>query len=139
MKVFVAKRVFGNLAAVLTISILLTTGIWSCGPRLFLSARNLEVFPATAVPGDTVSYTLFVTVVPSQEFAVVGMIDGIEHVSADVLGVYEAFYTLTIGGAAELIAAYGTGTHRARVEIRLKQSGKVVRSNEAFFTLSAGP
>jgi len=126
-----------NRYSALGLGLALLTGIiYGCGPTVFISVRTLEVVPNVAVTGDTVKFVPFLDVAPSQQFYIVAFINGTEHISVTETGEIHGNYSLTVGLTEELIATYGTGTHLARVEVRLPEFGRTVGSQDVSFSIS---
>lgn len=117
----------GVFAAVLAIT--------ACFGDFHLSASNLEVGPNPAVPGDVVVASFLVMLSPIQQHTVRIMIDDTEHVAVTSTEQPPQPYVITLGDAADLIAAHGAGTHSMRVEVRAEESNRTARTKAASFEL----
>ena len=102
---------------------------------LRLSASNLEIAPNPAVPGDVVVASFLLVLAPTQRHTVVVIIDNTEHVRVTSIEPPPQPYVITLGDAADLIAAYGAGTHSARIEVRAEEANEAARTQSAGFEL----
>jgi hypothetical protein len=104
---------------------------------LRLRASDLEIGPNPAVPGDQMVATLLVLLVPVQRHTVVLTINGVEHSRTTSSDEPPIPYVIQLGDAADLIAAYGTGTHSARVEVHAEEANETARTRSVTFELQA--
>lgn len=110
----------------------------ACGPDLLLGARELQISPNPAQPGDAVSFVFILSVVPEQDYTIVAFIDGTEHVTVAGFEAIDAPFVVVVGAADDLITEYGLGTHTAYIEVRLKQ-GRTARTADVGFELREAP
>ncbi len=127
-------RIRRFLPALLLASGLMAPGLSGCTELLF-SARDLEVVPNPAEPGQQVSFVFAMTLVPSHPFTATAFIDGQPHLSESGEGVVESLIEMQIGDAADLIAQYGTGQHTARVLVQLDDDSQSAGTQEIVFEL----
>lgn len=124
-----SKAVRGVLAAVLAITACSELG------SFHLSASGLDIAPTPAVPGDVVVASFLVILAPIQRHTIVVMIDNTEHVRVTSNEVPPRPYVITLGDAADLISAYGTGTHSAHIEVRAEEANETARTQSVGFEL----
>jgi hypothetical protein len=126
----VSKAVAGGaLAALLAMTACSDLG------GLRLSASNLSIGPNPAVPGDQVVASFIVLLAPVQPHTVVLTINGTEHTRVSSSEAPPLPYVIQLGDAADLIAAYGTGTHSARAEVHAEESNETARTRSVSFEL----
>lgn len=116
----------GVFAAVLAIT--------ACS-EFHLSASHLEIGPNPAVPGDVVVTSFILSLVPIQRHTIRIMINDTEHVSVTSSEQPPVPYLITLGDAADLISAYGAGTHSARIEVRAEDADRTARTQSVSFEL----
>jgi hypothetical protein len=109
----------------------------ACGSDLILAAGDLSVVPDPAHPGDSVKFIFNLTLVPKHDYIATVLIDDREHSRVSRSEAINGPVELNIGDAAELIARYGTGTHRGVVEIELTGRSVIARSGRRDFVLEA--
>lgn len=117
----------GAFAAVLAIT--------ACFDDFHLSASNLEIGPNPAVPGDVVVASFVVVLSPTQRHTIQLIIDSAEHVAVTSTERPPIPYVLTLGDAADLISAYGEGTHSARIVVRAEDADRTARTQSFSFEL----
>jgi hypothetical protein len=100
-----------------------------------LSASDLDIGPDPAVPGDVVVASFVLSLVPIQPHTIILSIDDTEHLRVTSNERPPIPYVIALGDAADLIAAYGTGTHTARVEVRAEEKGETARTQSVAFEL----
>ena len=100
-----------------------------------LRASNLEVGPNPAVPGDQMVASFILLLAPVQRHTVVLTINGTEHSRITSNDAPLIPYVIQLGDAADLIAAYGTGTHSARVEVHAEEADETARTSSVSFEL----
>ena len=100
-----------------------------------LSASNLEIGPNPAVPGDVVVASFVVTLAPLQRHTIRVIIDSTEHVAVTSTERPPIPYVLTLGDAADLISAYGEGTHSAHIVVRAEDADRTARTQSFSFEL----
>lgn len=122
-----SKAVRGVLAAVLAIT--------ACLDDFHLSARNLEIAPIPAVPGDAVVASVIVSVIPMQRHTIVVIIDNKEHLRLTGTEAPPRPLLIQLGDAADLITEYGTGMHSAQVEIIAEVKNESARTPPVTFEL----
>lgn len=106
-----------------------------CGGDLVLSTSNLEIFPNPARPGDMVVASFILTLIPTQRHTIVVYVDDTEYLRVTSADPPDAPMLLDIGDAADLIAAYGTGSHSAYVQVLLDDRDEAARTQSAGFEL----
>jgi hypothetical protein len=107
----------------------------ACIDDFHLSARNLEIGPNPAGPGDAVVASVNVAVIPIQRHTIIVSIDNQEHVRLTSNELPVGPYLIQLGDAADLIAEYGTGTHSAHVEVIAEQKNESARTPPVTFAL----
>lgn len=117
------------LAAVLAITACSELG------SFHLSASDLDIGPDPARPGDQVVASFFVVLSPIQRHTIVLTIDTTEHLRVTSNEVPPRPYVIALGDAAGLIAAYGTGTHFARIEVHAEEANESARTQSVSFEL----
>jgi len=100
-----------------------------------LSASNLEIGPNPAVPGDVVVVSFFLSLVPVQRHTVRVMIDDVEHLAVTSTEQPAVPTLITLGDAADLIAAYGVGAHAVHIEVRAHDADRTARTQAIGFEL----
>lgn len=100
-----------------------------------LRASDLEIGPNPAVPGDQMVATLIVFVAPVQRHTVVLTINGTEHSRVTSSDAPPIPYIITLGDAADMISAYGTGMHTARVEVHAEEANESASTRSVSFEL----
>jgi len=100
-----------------------------------LRASDLEIGPNPAVPGDQMVASLIVLVAPVQRHTVVLTINGTEHRRVTSSEAPPIPYIITLGDAADMISAYGTGTHTARVEVHAEEANESASTRSVSFEL----
>ncbi len=125
------SKIVRVLAAVLAAALALT----ACADDLHLSASGLEIGPSPAMPGDQVVASVVLIVAPVQRHTIILTIDSVEHLRVTSSEVPPLPYVITLGDAADLIAAYGTGAHSARVALRAEEANESVRTQSVSFEL----
>ena len=119
------------------LAMLLATAACSDLGGLRLRASDLQIGPNPAVPGDQMVATLIVLLAPVQPHTVVLTINGTEHSRFASSDAPPIPYVIELGDAADLIAAYGTGTHSARVEVHAEEANETARTRSVSFELQA--
>ena len=109
--------------------------ITACFRDLHLAAADLQIGPNPAVPGDVVVASVVISVVPVQRHTVRVMIDDKEHVALTSTERPEAPTVITIGNAADLIAAYGVGAHTVFIQVRAEDADRTARTRSVDFEL----
>ncbi|MBI4419262.1 MAG: hypothetical protein HY560_00405 [Gemmatimonadetes bacterium] len=104
---------------------------------LLLAARELEIGPNPAQPGDTVTFVFQLTVVPAQSFTVIVLIDETEHTRVTRDELANGPFEIKVGDAADLIARYGVGTHTGNIEVQLNERNRITGTQSREFTLEA--
>lgn len=102
-----------------------------------LAAFNLDVSPNPAVSGDIVVATFELILIPEQRHTIIVSIDGQEHSRVTTDEEPSRIQTIALGTADELIAAYGTGVHEARVTVRAEESDEQASTQSDMFQLGA--
>lgn len=120
-------RVWGRIGALACILIV------GCSD-LHLSARELVISPDPAVPGDAVTATFLLSLIPVQGHTIILVIDDAEHLRVTSSDAPEIPVVLALGDAAELIATYGTGEHTAHVVVHVDD--EVTRTRSVGFELN---
>lgn len=110
----------------------------ACSEDFLLSARNLDIGPDPAQPGDQMVATFFVEMIPVQPHTYILLIDGEEHLRVEGEEPPEFPVTIELGDASDLIDAHGTGEHVAQVQVRLDESGRTARTETIAFELQNG-
>lgn len=110
--------------------ILLVTGCTD----LHLSARELVISPNPAVPGEAVTATFVLSLIPVQAHTIIVVIDDIEHLRETSSDAPDIPVVLDLGDAADLIAEYGTGAHAARIIVHVDD--EVTRTRSVNFELN---
>ena len=103
-----------------------------CHPDLRLAATGLRVSPDPAQPGQTVSYSFTLTVIPAHDFTVVARIDGTEQARVTRFEAVDGPFVLDVGDAGDLIARYGLGMHVGAVEVRLEDRNRTTSASRTF-------
>jgi len=116
-----------------------TIAITACRGDFHLSVSNLQVAPSPAVPGDVVVASAFVIVNPVEQHTIIVRIDDHEHVRQTSSESHSSPVVITLGDAADLIATYGEGLHRAIIEVRAEESNESARTQSVGFELRATP
>jgi hypothetical protein len=119
---------------VLTLVLGIVLSMLAC-TEFFLSATSLQVSPVAAQPGEEVFFVFNLTLVPAQSFTVIGFVNGEEQARETRNESYDGGFVLPIGDAADLIAAFGVGTHVAHVEVQLNESDRSTRTRNVEFLL----
>jgi len=109
----------------------------ACTSDLLLAARELEIGPSPAQPGDTVTFVFQLTVIPAQSYTVIVLIDGTEHLRVTRVEAVNGPFESKLGDAADLIARYGVGTHTGDIEVRLNERSRIARTASREFVLEA--
>lgn len=104
-----------------------------------LSAFNLEIGPNPAVPGDMVVASFNLVLTPRQPYTVIVTIDDEEHSRVTHNDLPSFVQTIVLGDAADLIAAYGTGLHSARVEVVAEDKNESSRTQSRQFEVRQPP
>jgi hypothetical protein len=107
----------------------------ACLDDFHLSARNLEIGPNPAVPGDAVVASVIVSVIPIQRHTIIVMIDNQEHLRLTGTETLPSPLLIQLGDAADLIAEYGTGMHSAHVEVIAEVKNESARTPPVTFEL----
>ena len=120
---------------------LLALATTACGllEGFHISASNLQIGPNPAVPGDEVVATFFYDVAPLMRHTIIFSINDQEHLRFDSTELPSRPYVLSLGDAADLITEYGTGTHSARIEIRVDEKNESAKTQSFSFELRAAP
>jgi hypothetical protein len=100
-----------------------------------LRASDLEIGPNPAVPGDQMVASLIVLVAPVQRHTIVLTINGTEHSRVTSSDAPPIPYIIALGDAAGMIAAYGTGTHTARVDVHAEEANESASTRSVSFEL----
>ena len=130
--------------AVLGCAAALTLGVAACGD-FALSARNLQISPDTAYPGDSVVFAFELIVFPAQQFTIAALIDGATHLTEVRTEQAAGPVVINAGDAADLIGQYGVGTHEGAIEVRLQSGERTATASHTFVLqptpppLEAGP
>lgn len=104
-----------------------------CGEFHF-SARELTISPDPAVPGDDVTATFFLTLIPAQSHTIIVIIDDTEHIRVSSSDAPSIPVIIELGDAADLIGLYGTGDHRAHVVVHANDDA--TRTQSVAFRLN---
>lgn len=126
----ISKAVRGG-ARVMFLAIIACSDLGS----LRLRASDLQIGPNPAVPGDQMTATLIVLLAPVQPHTVVLTINGTEHSRISSSEAPPLPYVIQLGDAADLISAYGTGTHSARVEVHAEDANESASTRSVTFEL----
>ena len=110
-----------------------------CGPDVLVGVSGLEIVPDSAEAGQLVSFTFKLTVVPAQGFTLIARIDGNEQTRLVLYAAEDGPFTIDIGDAADLIAAYGLGTHEGAVEVRLDEGARTATGVRTFVLRTPPP
>lgn len=121
----------------LVVGLALALVVAGCGRDLLLSAVNLNVSPNPAQPGDFVTFTFSLTIVPAQSYSITAFIDDGAFTAVEGAEAVSGPYVMEIADATDLIARYGEGMHTAYVEVRLGERDRLVRTGEEAFELQA--
>lgn len=105
----------------------------ACGD-FHMSASELMITPNPAVPGDVVSATFVLSLIPAQNHTIIVVIDGAEHVRVNATGAPSIPETVLLGDATNLIATYGAGDHQAHVVVHA--GDEVTRTQAITFRLN---
>jgi hypothetical protein len=121
----------------------LLLGLWlapsACAPDVLLSAGNLEITPNPAQPGQVVSFSFTLTVVPAQVYSVIVLIDGAEHSRLTRSDAVDGPAVVAVADAAELISRYGAGVHTGAIEVRLHDQNRTAGTAARTFELQNAP
>lgn len=109
-----------------------------CKPDLQLAATNLQVTPDPAQPGQAVTFTFHLTILPAQGYTVIAFIDEVEHTRVTGFSAHDGLFPVEVGAATDLIAQYGLGTHEGAVEVRLDDRNRSATAARTF-TLEESP
>lgn len=113
---------------------LIVAVITACGD-FQLSVFNLEIGPNPAVPGDMVVASFNLVLTPRQPYTVIVTIDDEEHSRVTHNDLPSFVQTIQLGDASDLIAAYGTGLHSARVEVVAEDKNESSRTQSRQFEM----
>jgi hypothetical protein len=114
-------------------------GFAACTHDFQVSARNLQISPDTALPGDSVTFAFDLIVVPAQEFTINVLIDGTTDTSETRVELAQGPYVFNVGDAGDLILQYGSGTHEGAIEVRLKDGGRTATASRTFVLEETAP
>lgn len=89
---------------------------------------KVRVVPNPAVPGDTVKLVFDLRVMPERTVTMTVFIDGTAHAGQTRTARFDGPFEFVLGPAADLIAAFGRGTHSARLDLRVNEGGRVIIS-----------
>jgi hypothetical protein len=101
-----------------------------------MSASDLAISPSPAVPGDAVTATFLLSLLPTQRHTIIVIIDETEHMRVTSSEAPSIPVVLQLGDAADLIEAYGTGEHDAYIIVHANDDAS--RTQSARFELNAG-
>ncbi|MGH7449202.1 MAG: hypothetical protein ACRELT_16635, partial [Longimicrobiales bacterium] len=88
-----------------------------------------------AVPGDAVTATFLLSLIPTQRHTIIVIIDDTEHMRVTSSEPPAIPVVLEIGDAADLIEVYGTGEHDAHILVHANDES--ARTRSARFRLDA--
>jgi hypothetical protein len=104
-----------------------------------LAAVDLQISPNPAQPGEAVTFSFRLTVIPAQAYTVVALVDGTEHIQTDGFAAVDGPVSVEMGDASDLITRYGLGMHVGAVEVRLEDRNRTTSANRTFELQEAPP
>lgn len=125
------RRIGLRGACLLVISL---PALTACSKDFHLSAGTLIIAPNPAGPGDVMSATFILNLLPQQRHTMIVYIDEKEHMRETSDALQQHPVVLVLGSADDLIAEYGTGEHVAYVFIEAR--GEQTRTDFAAFHLT---
>jgi len=111
--------------------------ITACLGDFHLSASNLNVAPIPARPGDVVTISFSLSILPLQPHTIKVIIDDQEYLRVSSSEQPSSPFVMTLGDAADLIAEFGTGTHSMYVEVVAEEENESARTQPVGFELQA--
>ena len=112
-----------------------TIAMSACFKDFHLAASNLQIGPNPAAPGDIVVASVFLSVVPLQRYTIRVFVDETEHLELNSSEEPSDPTLITLGDAADLIAAYGLGAHSVHVVVRAEDADRTARTQPVALEL----
>lgn len=120
--------------ATIMIAALGMPGLTACGGDFHLAASSLDIGPNPAVPGDMMVASFLMSLIPTQNYTVIFIIDDEEHLRFESNEPPAIPVVIPLGDAADLIDTYGLGEHAAYVQVHARDDA--ARTQSVLFQLN---
>lgn len=122
--------------SIVAAAVWMTLGLTGCR-EFHLSTSRLDIGPNPAVPGDDVTASFILSLIPTQTHTITVFIDNVEHLSVTSAGAPTIPVIVEMGDAAGLIAMYGEGVHAVHIAVEARESGGSTRTAAVGLELRA--